>query len=110
MEDHSPTRAPRMPLHLPLRYRRVGEDVWFEAITQNISRSGVLFSAANGVADDARVELEFHLPFVNDLRAPGGRVTAHARIVRHAQFLGLDGTARPALAAAFLDYDFLPAA
>lgn len=106
----SPSRAPRMPLHLPLRYRRPGEESWTEAVTQNISRSGVLFSSPNGLADDETIEMVLHLPFVNQLNAPGARVVAHARIVRHAQMMGLDGRLRTALAATFLDYDLAPAA
>ncbi len=108
--ETSPPRAPRMPLHLPLRYRRAGDDSWTEAVTHNISRSGVLFSGPNGVADDDTIELELRLPFVNQLKAPGARVIAHARIVRHAQFIGLDGRMRTALGAAFLDYDLAPSA
>ena len=106
----SSPRAPRMPLHLPLRYRRAGESSWNEAVTQNISRTGVLFAAGDGIAEEEMVELELRLPFVHDLRAPGGRIRAHARIVRHAQFLGMDGRLRPALAAAFLDYQLGPTA
>jgi hypothetical protein len=108
--ETSPPRAPRMPLHLPLRYRRAGERSWTEAVTQNISRTGVLFSSPNGVTDDETIEVELRFPFVHDIHAPGGRVRAHARIVRHAQFLGLDGRLRTALAAAFLDYDLTPRA
>ncbi len=110
MPHTSSPRAPRMPLHLPLRYRRPGDNSWTDAVTHNISRTGVLFSSANGVADEDTVELELRLPFVNQLKAPGGRVVARARIVRHAQFIGLDGRMRTALGAAFLDYDLAPTA
>ena len=40
-----PTRAQRFQLHLPLRYRRLGEKQWHEGTTENISRSGMLFQA-----------------------------------------------------------------
>ncbi len=110
MPHTSSPRAPRMPLHLPVRYRRVGEASWHDGVSHNISRSGILFSSGNGVAENERIEVEVRLPFVNQLQAPGGRVVAHARIVRHAQFMGLDGRLRTALGAAFLDYDLAPAA
>src|SRR3974390_258670 len=40
-----PFRAQRFNLHLPLRYRRVGEQGWRNGTTENISRSGMLFLA-----------------------------------------------------------------
>lgn len=109
-DQASPPRAPRMPLQLPLRYRRVGEESWTDAVTQNISRTGILFSSGNGLADEETVEIELHLPGVRELHTNGTRVVAHARIVRHAQFMGIDGHAHTALAAAFLDYDLAPTA
>ena len=41
----SPFRATRFDLHLPLKYRLVGESGWREGTTENISRSGMLFQA-----------------------------------------------------------------
>src|SRR6202167_3638404 len=38
-----PFRARRYNLHLPLRYRQVGEKSWRPGTTENISRSGLLF-------------------------------------------------------------------
>src|ERR1700757_4746552 len=40
-----PARAQRFQLHLPLRYRRLGEAQWHIGTTENISRSGLLFQA-----------------------------------------------------------------
>src|SRR5215813_4306965 len=40
-----PARAQRFQLHLPLKYRRLGEKIWHEGTTENISRSGMLFKA-----------------------------------------------------------------
>ena len=41
----SPFRAQRFNLHLPLKYRLLGEDGWHRGTTENISRSGLLFQA-----------------------------------------------------------------
>src|SRR3954464_6269301 len=38
-------RAFRFPLHVPLHYRRVGEQHWHEGTVENISCSGVLLRA-----------------------------------------------------------------
>src|ERR1019366_1401637 len=40
-----PFRARRFNLHLPLRYRPLGEKSWRPGTTENISRSGLLFQA-----------------------------------------------------------------
>jgi hypothetical protein len=101
-----PQRAPRLPLHLVLRYRRAGEAAWSESITQNISRSGLLFRAQSDLDPEATVELELRLPAVAGLNPSGASVVARARIVRRAELTGLDGQARIAVGAAFLDYDF----
>src|SRR5581483_1087399 len=39
----APFRAQRFNLHLPLRYRKLGEQSWRKGTTENISRSGLLF-------------------------------------------------------------------
>ena len=36
-------RAKRFDLHLPMKYRFVGESGWHTGTTENISRSGMLF-------------------------------------------------------------------
>jgi signal transduction histidine kinase/CheY-like chemotaxis protein len=38
-------RAPRFKLHIPIRYRPVGQQSWRKGTTENISRSGLLFHA-----------------------------------------------------------------
>ena len=37
------TRAERFPVHIPVRYRLPHSSEWFEAWTENVSRSGILF-------------------------------------------------------------------
>jgi hypothetical protein len=101
-----PRRARRMPLRLSLRYRRVGEDAWHDSVTQNISRSGVLFRADSDVDPDVMVEIELHLPSVARLNPAGAHIVAHVRIVRKDASAVLGDPPHPVLAAAFLDYDF----
>jgi hypothetical protein len=48
-----PFRATRFDLHLPLKYRLVGESGWREGTTENISRSGMLFQAEEPIPERA---------------------------------------------------------
>ena len=59
--EKEPTRALRFPLRLPLRYRAVAEGTWREGLTENISRSGVLFRAQDLLQVSTPVELSFRL-------------------------------------------------
>ena len=58
----SPFRATRFDLHLPLKYRLVGESGWREGTTENISRSGMLFQAEESIAPNAQLEINLVLP------------------------------------------------
>jgi hypothetical protein len=55
-------RARRFPLGIRLRYRAAGEGDWHEGLTENISRSGVLFRTAHILDVDTPVEMSFTLP------------------------------------------------
>ena len=57
-----PTRAQRFQLHLPLRYRRLGEQQWHIGTTENISRSGLLFQADQLLSPSVQVEINLVLP------------------------------------------------
>jgi len=57
-----PTRAQRFQLHLPLRYRRLGENQWHLGTTENISRSGMLFQADELLQPAAQLEINLVLP------------------------------------------------
>jgi two-component system cell cycle sensor histidine kinase/response regulator CckA len=57
-----PSRAQRFQLHLPLKYRLVGEKVWHEGTTRNISRSGMLFEAQELLQPSAVLEINLVLP------------------------------------------------
>jgi CheY-like chemotaxis protein len=101
------TRAQRFQLHLPLRYRRLGESQWHEGKTENISRSGMLFQA-DLQGDDAlqpHSQLEINLVLPAEIAGLSAtEVVCRGEVVRtiepHA------GTLNPALAARILQYHF----
>lgn len=60
--EAAPARAQRFQLHLPLRYRRLGEKQWHEGTTHNISRSGMLFEADQVLSPSVQLEINLVLP------------------------------------------------
>jgi PAS domain S-box-containing protein len=98
-----PTRAQRFQLHLPLRYRRLGENVWHEGTTENISRSGMLFQADELLQPSAQLEINLVLPQeIAGLSAT--EVVCRGEVVRTVEHAG-NGLS-PALAARILQYHF----
>ncbi len=98
-----PFRARRFNLHLPLRYRLVGEQRWLQGTTENISRSGLLFQAEEMLQPSAQLEINLVLPAeIAGLAAT--EVVCRGEVVRAV------GSARsgvsPALAAKILQYHF----
>jgi CheY-like chemotaxis protein len=99
----SPARAQRFHLHLPLRYRRLGETEWHEGTTENISRSGMLFEAEETLQPSAQLEINLVLPAeIAGLSAT--EVVCRGEVVRTVQRNG--GVVHPALAARILQYHF----
>jgi PAS domain S-box-containing protein len=97
------TRAQRFQLHLPLRYRRLGENVWHEGTTENISRSGMLFQADELLQPSAQLEINLVLPQeIAGLSAT--EVVCRGEVVRTVEHAG-NGLS-PALAARILQYHF----
>jgi hypothetical protein len=94
-------RAPRFPIHTQLRYRPSGETAWREGITENISRTGVLFRAEQIVTVNTPVEMSFLLP-VEVGGEEGAAVFCRGMIVR--TVLPPAHDAAPALAARILEY------
>ncbi|HEY8149125.1 MAG TPA: PilZ domain-containing protein [Vicinamibacteria bacterium] len=94
------TRAPRLPLNLQLRYRSVGAAHWHEGRVENISRSGVLFRAADLVDVDAQVEITLFIP----VRLSASSIVCRARIVRTVRPGGFE--LHPGLAATISRYRF----
>jgi PAS domain S-box-containing protein len=98
-----PTRAQRFQLHLPLRYRRLGENIWHEGTTENISRSGMLFQADELLQPSAQLEINLVLPQeIAGLSAT--EVVCRGEVVRTVEHAG-NGLS-PALAARILQYHF----
>jgi two-component system cell cycle sensor histidine kinase/response regulator CckA len=98
-----PARAQRFQLHLPLRYRRLGEKIWHEGTTENISRSGMLFQADEVLQPSSQLEINLVLPAeIAGLSAT--EVVCRGEVVRtvepNAKALS------PALAARILQYHF----
>ena len=99
----SPFRAQRFNLHLPLKYRLLGEDDWREGTTENISRSGMLFRAAELIPPSAQLEINLVLPAeIAGLSA--AEVVCRGEIVRSVKPEA--PTMSPALAAKILQYHF----
>ncbi|MGA9799731.1 MAG: ATP-binding protein [Terriglobales bacterium] len=99
----SPFRATRFDLHLPLKYRLVGESGWREGTTENISRSGMLFQAEEPIAPNAQLEINLVLPAeIAGLAA--AEVVCRGEVVRTVD--RESGTVSPTLAAKILQYHF----
>jgi PAS domain S-box-containing protein len=99
----SPFRAPRFDLHLPLKYRMVGESNWRDGTTENISRSGMLFQAEESLSPSAQLEINLVLPAeIAGLAA--AEVVCRGEVVRTVE--GESPTVNHALAAKIIQYHF----
>jgi len=102
-EKLSPFRAQRFKLHLPLKYRQLGEDDWRVGTTENISRSGLLFRAEQMVPASAQLEINLVLPAeIAGLSA--AEVICRGEVVRTME--AETPSMSPALAARILQYHF----
>ena len=106
-----PFRARRFNLHLPLRYRPLGEKSWRPGTTENISRSGLLFQAQESL--DPTVQLEISLvlpPEIAGLAATEvicrGEIVRSVEPQKRGQGQSLSQGVTPALAAKILQYHF----
>ena len=96
-------RAQRYKLNLPLRYRVSGEPTWHRGTTENISRSGLLFQAEEGVVPKGKLEITLVLPAeIGGLSA--AEVFCKGEVVRTISEAG--ELPHPALAAKILQYHF----
>ena len=96
-------RAHRFSLHLPVRYRLIGEKFWHRGTTENISRSGLLFSANDFLEPHAKLEINLILP-EEVTGSPSAEVLCRGEVVRCVPRKGKSLTA--ALAARILQYHF----
>jgi len=102
-ESLSPFRAQRFNLHLPLKYRPIGERDWRDGTTENISRSGMLFRAEEPIAENVQLEINLVLPAeIAGLSA--AEVVCRGEVVRST--LSEKSTIGPALAAKIIQYHF----
>jgi two-component system, cell cycle sensor histidine kinase and response regulator CckA len=97
------SRAQRFQLHLPLRYRRLGEKSWHDGHTENISRSGMLFQAEEQLQPAVQLEINLVLPAEIAGLSPT-EVVCRGEVVRAIEPFG--GALSPALAARILQYHF----
>ena len=96
-------RAQRFNLHVPLKYRLVGQMDWREGSTENISRSGMLFRAQELVPIHSQLEINLVLPWEIAGLAPT-EVVCRGEVVRTLEYDQF--ATRPALAAKILRYQF----
>jgi CheY-like chemotaxis protein len=98
-----PSRAQRFQLHLPLRYRRLGEQQWHVGTTENISRSGLLFAGDELLQPNSQLEINLVLP-AEIAGLSETEVVCRGEVVRTIERKG--ETLSPALAARILQYHF----
>jgi hypothetical protein len=100
-----PFRARRFNLHLPLRYRPLGEQSWRPGTTENISRSGLLFQAQEVLRPNMQLEISLVLPAeIAGLAAT--EVLCRGEVVRSVEAREQGQNVSPALAAKILQYRF----
>ena len=99
----SPFRAQRFNLHLPLKYRPLGEPEWIAGTTENISRSGMLFRGEEPISPNVQVEIYLVLP-AEIAGLASAEVVCRGEVVR--SVAGETPSMSPALAAKILQYHF----
>lgn len=73
-------RADRMALSIPIAYRRVGDEHWFQSRVMNLSESGILFGPTElepGVAVEVVVSPPVHVGTLSS-----GKQLCAGRVVR----------------------------
>ena len=101
----APFRAQRFALHLPLKYRKLGELDWRVGTTENISRSGMLFRGEELLSPKVQLEINLVLPAeIAGLTA--AEVVCRGEVVRTVE--SETASVTPALAAKILQYHFQP--
>jgi hypothetical protein len=102
--NHFP-RAQRYAIPIAILYRSPGELHWQPGLTENISRSGVLFRAERRLEPNAPLEMMLDLPTI--VSAPAsGTALRRGRVVRAIPPSPFE--TRAAVAAAFVDFQHTP--
>jgi len=95
-------RAPRYQIGILLRYRPIGEPIWREGRSENISRTGVLFSPERVLSVHTHIELMLEMPA--EVAASTGVHLRRGRVVRAIQASHLEDS--PPYAAAVFEFDY----
>jgi hypothetical protein len=74
-------RAPRFSIEIPFYFRVRGEGSWRQGMTDNISRSGVLFRTSETLDQSTPIEMHFALPLKVGGQ-PGAVVACRGLVVR----------------------------
>lgn len=102
--NHFP-RAERYAIPIAILYRSPGELNWRPGLTENISRSGVLFRADRHLEPNTPLEMMLDIPTI--IAAPvSGSALRRGRVVRAIPPSPLED--RAAVAAAFIDFQHIP--
>ena len=96
-------RAQRYKMELPLRYRPIGEAQWRDGVTENISRSGLLFRVAESLPTAVQLEISMVLP-PEIAGLASAEVVCRGEIVR--SVAAESAAMTPSLAAKILQYQF----
>ena len=98
-------RAERYAIPIAILYRSPGELDWQPGLTENISRSGVLFRAHRRLEPNTPLEMMLDLPTIVAAPVAGGALR-RGRVVRAHPPSVLEE--RPTVAAAFIDFQQTP--
>ena len=101
-QTHHIPRAPRYQVFIPLRYRPLGELVWLEGQSENISHTGVLFQPEAPLLRFTPIEMMLEMPA--EVAGSTGMLIRRGRIVREVPSALED---RPVFAAAAFDYGYV---
>jgi hypothetical protein len=101
-------RAQRFPAAMRVLWRPSGVTAWFEGLSVNTSRSGVLFRTDSGASIGTRVDLLLPMGHEDPSSHAAADVLCAGRIVRAEASADVAG--RTALAATIDTYEFLPRA
>jgi hypothetical protein len=77
------SRAPRYDLVLPVFYRPIGNEEWYAGTSQNISRSGLIFSLNADLEIGSKIEV--HVVFHTNERLWPNDILCTGEVVRKAE-------------------------
>jgi hypothetical protein len=98
-------RAPRFSIPMSKRYRRPGEKAWRRGKVENVSRTGVLFSARLWMEPGAPLEMKLHL--ADAVAVPGAaQILCKGSVVRAVQASPISSAL--SLAANIRSYKLIP--